>query len=98
MQTQQTHDVPSGVFRGQNFMTPEWLGYFKRMFRGVVVWIELSTGRGMSNQPIFGVSFRDSNGAHVRREDGSAIGGCFQSRSSAMEYINGGAVVWEEYK
>lgn len=64
---------PSGLFRGTNFMTPNISMYY-RLREG---YAELSEGRGMSNQPIFGVT--------VRPEDGRSK--LFQSKSAALDYI-----------
>jgi hypothetical protein len=64
---------PKGLFKGRNFMTPEWIGYYKLR----VGYAELSEGTGMSGQPIFGVT--------VRPEDGRSRL-CF-SRIEADDYI-----------
>ena len=65
--------VPSGMFAGSNFMTPNRLGYFQLR----VGYAELSEGRGMSHQPIFGVTVRPDE----------ARSRLFQSKAAAMEYI-----------
>lgn len=70
---------PKGVFRGSNFMTPDVLGYYKLRLG----YAELSHGRGMSNQPIFGVTVRPdiafgSQGVRSKM---------FQSREEALTYI-----------
>jgi len=70
---------PKGVFKGDNFMTPNALGYFKLR----VGHAELSEGRGMSQQAIFGVTVRPD-----KWEDGKqARSQMFQSKAAAMEYI-----------
>ena len=74
-----THAVPAGVFKGSNFMTPKWLGYF--MVRGG--WAELSQGRGMEGEPIFGVTVRDSNGRDLEPKASRL---CF-SRREATAYL-----------
>ena len=63
---------PRGLFLGKNIMTPEILGYYK--LRGQRVYVELSTGRGIDHQPIWGVTVRPDNEhklsklCHSRRE------------------------------
>jgi hypothetical protein len=69
---------PRGLFRGTNFMTPTVLAYFK--LRHGSGWAELSEGRGMSNQLIYGVTVRPDT-TEPRRSK------LFQSRSAAMDYI-----------
>lgn len=64
---------PRGLFRGKNFMTPNVLGYYK-LREG---YAELSEGRGMSNQPIFGVTVKPDDGRSKL---------CF-SRTEAETYI-----------
>lgn len=69
---------PQGLFPGKNIMTPNIIGYVQ-LRRG---WAELSEGRGMSQQPIFGVTVRpDANDPKERR---SKLCG---SREEAEEYI-----------
>jgi len=71
--------VPSGLFEGDNFMTPNRLGFFKLR----VGYAELAEGRGMSQQPIFGVTVRPD-----KWEEGKqARSKLFQSKAAAMEYI-----------
>jgi hypothetical protein len=76
-------------------MTPDILCYYQGMFAGKRVFIELSTGRGFFDQPIFGVTVRDASGKQVKRADGANLGGCFQRRAEALAYINGGVALWE---
>jgi hypothetical protein len=73
---------PKGVFKGNNFMTPEVLGYCK-VPGG---YVELSKGRGISRELIFGVTFRDGKG-----EDHDKRGKLFWSRGAAESYIEAGA-------
>lgn len=61
------------IFVGNNFMTPNIVGYWK-LARG---YAELSTGTGIYNQPIYGVT--------VRPEDGRSK--LFDSSVAAMDYI-----------
>jgi hypothetical protein len=68
---------PAGLFEGRNFMTPDIVAYFNL---GDGVWAELSTGTGMSRQPIFGVT--------IRPDPGNKRSKMFQSRAQAMRYIN----------
>jgi hypothetical protein len=67
-------------FDGQNFMTRDVLGYYKLR----VGYAELSEGRGMSNQPIFGVTVRPDQW----EEGKQARSRLFQSRSAALNYID----------
>jgi hypothetical protein len=60
-------------------MTPNRLGYFKLR----VGYAELSQGRGMSQQPIFGVTVRPD----VWEDGKQARSRLFQSKAAAMEYI-----------
>jgi hypothetical protein len=64
-----------GLFKGVNFMTPEVEGYYE-LGRGH--WAELSTGRGMTGEPIYGVTVRPDF------EGGSEL---FFSRSDAEGHI-----------
>lgn len=73
----------SAIFRrvygsNQNFMTPKVMDYGQR---GRFVW-ELSSGRGMSNQPIYGVTIIEVDGS--RRLDLSRM---FPSEHAARKYI-----------
>ena len=54
---------PKGVFKGRNFMTPEVLGYTRGTWQGRTVWIEVSKGRGLIGDTIYGVTVRRANGA-----------------------------------
>lgn len=78
--------APQGVFQGRNFMTPDVLAYYSGTVRGVVVYVELSGGRGIENEPIFGVTVRRANGARPE-PDPSKL---FHSRRRAQEYILNG--------
>lgn len=77
---QQASSVPFGVFRGQNFMTPNVRGFYK--LRTAFGWAELSEGRGMRDQPIFGVTVRDSRG-----EDKEHKSQMFEVLKEALDYI-----------
>lgn len=66
---------PHGIFKGRNIMTPNSEGYFK-LKEG---YAELSSGRGIYNDPIFGVTVRPDP-AHERSK-------LFHSLSAAMDYI-----------
>lgn len=70
--------APKGLFDGDNFMTPNLLGFYK-LRDG---YAELSEGRGMNNQPIFGVTVRPEPAEYEKRRSR-----LFQSKSAAMEYI-----------
>ncbi len=56
---------PRGAFRGNNFMTPKIEEYGEIRGENVSVYYEISTGRGISNQPIAGVTIRDAKGDDV---------------------------------
>lgn len=73
--TLQAITPPSGVFQGKNFMTPNVLGYFK--LRPGYGYAELSEGRGMDGERIFGVTVRPDR----------TMGRLFHSRADAQEYI-----------
>lgn len=70
---------PSRVFIGRNFMTPNIIGYFRLR----VGFAELSTGTGMANQPIWGVTIRKSNGSRLSPDPSD----CFQSKQDALDLI-----------
>jgi hypothetical protein len=42
-------------------MTPNVLDYYRLNYAGRTAYVELSEGRGLSNQPIFGVTVRYGN-------------------------------------
>lgn len=66
---------PDGMFEGHNIMTPEVIDYYK-LSSG---YAELSEGRGIYKEKIFGVTVR-----------GNTTGVCsqlFHSLSGAMDYI-----------
>ena len=65
---------PRGLFEGVNFMTPHIEGYFK-VSGG---YAELSSGRGLSNEPIFGVTLSDNAKGKSQ---------LFGSRREALKYI-----------
>lgn len=60
-----------------NIMTPNILGYYYNEREGLSV--ELSEGRGLVNQPIFGVTVEPDPGQQKSRH--------FQSRKEAEGYI-----------
>lgn len=77
--------APRGVFPGKNFMTPHIEGYYK-LREG---YAELSSGEGMTREPIFGVTVRglaranDDVGRALERERSKM----FHSRKAAIDYI-----------
>ncbi len=74
-------------FAGSNFMTPTVL-LIKDLRPDLAV--ELSTGRGIEGEPIFGVTFAvRTGGAWVpgREVDSAPEGGLFRSRRAAEAYI-----------
>ena len=74
------HDVYNGQ---RNFMTPSVIMYGEE---GSLLW-ELSTGRGMRDQPIFGVTVLELHGGDVEKR--GDLSGCFQSKREALRYIAG---------
>lgn len=74
---------PAGIFRGHNFMTPDVLAFYRLVVAGRSLYVELSSGRGMDNETIYGVTVRDANGARLE-PDPSA---CCHSKAQAMELI-----------
>ena len=72
------HPAPNLYFRGSNFMTPEVVRYGFTQFYAY----ELSTGRGIDRQPIFGVTV-------CNRETGenSPLSKVLQSRTDAERYV-----------
>lgn len=74
--------IPAGyrkLFKGENFMTPNRVGWFKLR----VGFAELSEGEGMSRQTIYGVTVRPD-----KWEDGQqGLSRLFQSKAAAMDYI-----------
>ena len=57
------HPQEHGLFRGQNFMTPEYVdsGWITP---GLIAW-EITKGRGMRDEPIFGVTFQRTDERHA---------------------------------
>lgn len=64
---------PRGAFKGVNLMTPEVIGHWTRTRRGRAVYIEISTGRGLDNETIWGVTFRHSDGSHVEDDPSDVV-------------------------
>jgi hypothetical protein len=88
--TKTSCDIFKSEVRGQNFMTPEVLGYFRPSKSHIA---ELSKGRGMEDNDIFGVTVISKNRiTHqwVRNHEQSK---CFRSRSAAMEHIEALALI-----
>lgn len=65
------------ALKGKNFMTPDILDYGRTKS---YFW-ELSTGRGMTNQPIFGVTVITHTGEQTN------LSNCFHSLESAKSHI-----------
>lgn len=65
-----------GGFKGQNFMTPQILGYYKL----AVGYAELSTGTGFHGDTIYGVTVRPETPDDRRSQ-------VFYSRREALDYI-----------
>ena len=79
--------IPKGIFKGANFMTPNLVSYWYGTYQGRTAYVELSQGKCMSEQDIWGVTIKNSNGALFSNPDPSR---CFQSKQEAIEYINAG--------
>lgn len=69
---------------GANFMTPRIL---RRGLAGAFAW-ELSEGRGMGNQKIWGVTVLQDNGAGHPVTKRTDLSGCYQSLGAAQEAID----------
>ena len=69
---------PPGIFRGENFMTPDVRGYYE--VKGG--WVELAHGLGFRSEPIYGVTFRDAE-----QKDPDEHSTLFHSRREALEFI-----------
>jgi hypothetical protein len=69
----------------RNFMTPRVLAYYKA---GDNRGIELSTGTGLFDQDIWGVSVVDYDPATNTTERMIDVSGVFQSYSEALAYID----------
>ena len=70
---------PKGTFSGVNIMTPEVLAYYK-LRKG---WAELSQGRGMEGEPIYGVTIRMLGGDRLTPDPSKLL----YSRAVALRYI-----------
>ncbi len=82
-----------GIFKNSNFMTPDVVGYARKIIRCRVAWVELSRGRGFEGEPIWGVTFRRADGGELFREpeglEGDPSKGVFFSQRQAMKYLDG---------
>ncbi len=52
----------SNIFRGSNFMTPEFIGWGELNLN---LFYEITSGRGLHNEVIYGLTIRDGNGNDV---------------------------------
>jgi hypothetical protein len=82
--------VPNNIarlFSGRNFMTPDVVrfgaGRTRRTSGGKTRYYELSKGRGLEDEAIFGVTVRDYTGARFTPD----LSKVFQSRRAAEDYI-----------
>jgi hypothetical protein len=57
-----------GTFPGQNFLTPNWVGYFHGYVNGTRAWAELSAGDGIDGHTIYGLTIRRPGGARFEPE------------------------------
>ena len=76
-----TGNPPPGIFVGRNIMTPDWLGYYK--LRAREGYAELSEGRGIYDEPIFGVTVRVATSPG----DPNKRSRLFHNKAEALEYI-----------
>lgn len=74
---------PAGIFRGRNFMTPEVVGYYRTVYQGRTAYVELSRGRGMAREPLYGVTVRDADGARFEPDPST----CYRFRAEADRAI-----------
>ena len=72
---------PEGLFKGENFMTPRVLGYYR--LRKSLGYAELSRGEGFKHEPIFGVTIQWSGS----EESNHALSKMFWSMGEALNYI-----------
>ena len=72
--------APNGTFPGVNIMTPEVLAHYK-LRKGW--WAELSQGRGIEGEPIYGVTIRMLGGARLTPDPSKLL----YSRAAALRYI-----------
>lgn len=70
-----------GGHRGKNFMTPEWLGDYHLPWGAV----ELTRGRGLAGEPIFGVTVVGKEGEGAKRLP--KLSRLAFSRKAALTYI-----------
>lgn len=82
----QVPTAPQGTFPGRNFMTPAVLAFYRGTLDGRTAYVELSGGRGIANEPIFGVTVRREGGARLD-PDRSKV---FWSQADAERYIANG--------
>lgn len=78
-------NIPSGIFRGANFMTPNVIEHYRRTMRGRVAYVEISEGTGMSREPIYGVTFRYADGSELWRNGEKDPSACVYSLEAARE-------------
>lgn len=74
---------PIGVFRKRNFMTPEIVGYYRTVHQGRTAYVELSRGRGMAGEALYGVTVRDVTGGRFEPDPSD----CYLSRYQADRAI-----------
>jgi len=75
-------------FPGRNIMTPTYIGAWRTTYQGATAIAELTEGRGIYGQRIFGVTVRqDTKGTRFPGDDPSTL---FYSQRAAMEYIANG--------
>ena len=83
-----TDPPPGGVFpTAPNLLTPDVLEYHRVGVRGRVAYVELSEGEGFDRTPLYGVTFRRTNGRELWREDEGDPSRCFHDKAEAIAYI-----------
>ena len=80
-----------GIFKNENFMTPDVYGFARKIVRGRVAWVELSSGDWMRGM-IWGVTFRRADGGQLSHEGEGREGDpsdVFDTKAEALEYLDG---------
>lgn len=82
-----TRYPPDGTLVGRHLMTGDFTGYrYRPSVGGAPAWVELSTGFGLRNERIWGVTFRRPGGARLNPDPST----CFHSRAEAEEHARTG--------
>lgn len=88
MRTTRINQIPVGVFKGQNFITPTVVEYRKGMFRGQVAYVEISTGSSMTpGVNCFGVTVHKADGHNFDPDQSQMTGYSLQTAYDHIEEI-----------